>query len=487
MDQNQMKQVKTILLRAALIYWLFALLIFFIAGSSFRFAPVNTSSLTPSLPLGELTDGTEVTQTLSVSMDRLDSLSLYFSTYGRQNTGALCLSLEDPQGVQLSQTSVDISLIPESRYFTIPLDTPIEGYKGQTLLLRLSSQGCAPGNAVTVFSGSYISTGRHSIAVELPEDQLCQLNGVSCSGSLCLQMSGIDYQSFYLYYWPLIILVFAIAAVYCLRSYHTMKQGKYSILAAVSILLIRYKFLIKQLVIRDFKTKYKRSMLGVAWSFLNPLLTMAVQYVIFSTLFRSDIPNFPVYLLTGTVFFSFFSESVSEGMVSITGNASLIKKVYVSKYIYPCSRVLSSLVNFVLAFAPLLIVMLLTGAPFRPSLFLLFFDILCYLSFITGMVLIMSTSMVFFQDTQFLWGIFSMLWMYMTPLFYPETIIPQRYLPFYRLNPLYQFITFARTCILDGISPQPSAYLGCLLPGLLFLISGILIFRKNQDQFIMHI
>ena len=214
---------------------------------------------------------------------------------------------------------------------------------------------------------------------------------------------------------------------------------------------------------------------------------MAVQYVVFSTLFKSDTPNYPVYLLSGIVFFNFFSEAVSVGMTSITGNASLIKKVYMPKYIYPFSKLFSSLINFGLALIPLFLVMLVTGTAIRPSVLLLLYDIFCLLCFVMGMILLLSTAMTFFQDTQFLWGVISMLWMYLTPLFYPESIIPQSLLTLYHMNPMYQYITFARICIIDGVSPEPMAYLWCLLSSVLVLLLGIWTFKKQQDKFVLYL
>ena len=276
-------------------------------------------------------------------------------------------------------------------------------------------------------------------------------------------------------------------ALLCLHWWRGAKDGRNNPLVAVCMLFTRYGFLIRQLVSRDFKTKYKRSALGMAWSFLNPLLTMSVQYVVFSTLFQSDIPNYPVYLLSGIVFFNFFSEAVSMGMTSITGNASLIKKVYMPKYIYPVSRILSSLVNFALAIIPLLLVMLITGTAFTPALLLLIFDMLCLLGFVTGMSLLLTTAMTFVQDTQFLWGVVSMMWMYLTPLFYPESIIPAQFLTVYHMNPMYQYITFARICIIDGVSPEPMAYLWCILSSVVVLGLGILTFKRHQDKFVLYL
>ena len=280
---------------------------------------------------------------------------------------------------------------------------------------------------------------------------------------------------------------FAAAFFYVIRCLRGIRRGQSNLLAGILTLFSRYGFLIRQLVARDFKTKYKRSALGMAWSIMNPMLTMAVQYLVFSTLFKNDIPNYLVYLLTGIVFFSFFNESLTLGMTAITGNASLIKKVYMPRYIYPLSRILSSMVNFLLALVPLFLVVIVTGTSLRPSLFLLLFDIGCLLVFIIGMTLLLSTAVVFFQDTLFLWNVACLMWQYLTPIFYPESIIPAAFLPVYRLNPLYQFITFARICIIDGISPPPGNYLGCLLSALGVLTLGIVVFKRYQDKFVLYL
>ena len=131
--------------------------------------------------------------------------------------------------------------------------------------------------------------------------------------------------------------------------------------------------------------------------------------------------------------------------------------------------------------------MIITGVKFKFSLLLLIFDVLCLLGFVLGMMLILSTSMTFFQDTQFLWGVVSMLWMYFTPLFYTENIIPSSMLTVFHMNPLYQYITFARTCIIDGVSPEPMSYLWCLLSSTIVLIIGLFVFKKNQDKFVLYI
>ena len=175
------------------------------------------------------------------------------------------------------------------------------------------------------------------------------------------------------------------------------------------------------------------------------------------------------------------------GINSILGNSSLITKGYVPKYIYPVTRVLSSGINMLFSLVPLLLVILLTRTALTPAILLLPFALACLLCFCTGMVLVLSASMVFFRDTQFLWNVLSMIWMYATPIFYPESIIPDRFLIVYKFNPLYHFIRFARTVIMDGVSPEPKAYLICLVFAVGSLILGGLIFRKAQDKFVLYI
>lgn len=249
----------------------------------------------------------------------------------------------------------------------------------------------------------------------------------------------------------------------------------------------KYRFLIRQLVARDFKTKYKRSVLGVFWSFLNPLFTMLVQYFVFSTIFKSDVPNFAAYLIIGTVMFNFFSEACSMALGSIVGNASLITKVYMPKYIYPLTRVMSSVVNLGISLIPMLIVCVTTGVEFQKSAVLTVYFLICLALFSLGLGLLLSASMVFFRDTQFLWSVLTMIWMYATPIFYPETILPEEFKFILQVNPLYHFLKNTRLCILGGISPEPVAYVQCFLMALGTLLIGTLIFQKSQDRFVLYL
>jgi len=173
--------------------------------------------------------------------------------------------------------------------------------------------------------------------------------------------------------------------------------------------------------------------------------------------------------------------------MSIVGNASLITKVYIPKYIFPVSRVLSSSINLILAMIPLLIVALITKVRFTPAVLILPFSLVCTIVFCIGMSLILASAMVYFRDMQFLWGVINMLWMYATPIFYPETIIPQNLMILFKMNPMYLFIRFTRAIILNGASPEFKAYLLCIIAAVVPFIIGTIVFKKAQNGFALHL
>jgi len=482
-----MKKSKRLLIWLAAAYWVMAVLIYAIGYEQFRTAFRTSTAYAPAAAVGELTDGMELRQQLEVPVDQITQLEIMADTYAAGGEGVLNVCFADAGGQTVSEQQIPLTAIRNWQYTGIPLDQPVSGLRGENLTLILTTQHCQPGSGVLVYFGNSISAGRAEVAVSIPAGERYVFNGTAGEGRLCIRLSGTNQLHAYITYWIFVTALFAGAAFWALRCWKKAKEGRNNLLVGLLTMFTRYSFLLRQLVTRDFKIKYKRSVLGMFWSFLNPLLTMSVQYLIFSALFKSDIPNYPVYLLSGLVFFNFFNEAVSMGMTSITGNAALIKKVYMPKYIYPLSRVMSSLVNFALALLPLFLVMLFTGTVFTPAMLLLVYDILCLVGFVTGMVLLLSTAMTFFQDTQFLWSVVSLMWMYLTPIFYPDTIITPTLLPIYRMNPMYQYITFARSCLISGVSPEPAAYLGCMISSVLVLGAGLVVFRKHQDRFILHL
>lgn len=251
--------------------------------------------------------------------------------------------------------------------------------------------------------------------------------------------------------------------------------------------LVRYQWLLQELIIRDLKIKYRRSVLGYLWSILNPLMLMGVLTVVFSTMFRFDIPNYPVYLLTGQLLFGFFSESTNMAMTSILGGASLIKKVYLPKYIFPVSRVLSSFTTMLFSLVALVIVMAVTRAEYHMTAILLPVVLFYLLVFSIGMSLILSVMVVFFRDIQYLYGVFLTALNYLTPIFYPASMLPPWLKELMVLNPMYNFIEMFRKIMLYGQWPSLTEHLICMVFAFGGLMLGICVFKKNQKDFILYI
>lgn len=251
----------------------------------------------------------------------------------------------------------------------------------------------------------------------------------------------------------------------------------------------KYKYLLVQLIARDFKVKYKRSVLGVLWSILYPLLTMSVMALVFSNFFKFSMPgvSYLVYLLSGLIVFNFVSEATNLAMSSVVANFSLINKVYIPKYIFPLSKVLFCGINFLLTLIPLYIMIIATGTDFNIYHLLLPFMFICLLMFALGMGLILATIAVFLRDMFYIYGIILTLWMYLTPIMYNISMIPDKYQIILKLNPLYHFINFGRQIILYAQCPSLLNWAGCFLFGLVFLVFGLFIFKKKQDKFIYYV
>lgn len=469
------------------LYIVAAVLLYFIAGDAFRFKSTASSTIDAAAVVGEITQDSDVRQGFTVDSDRFTAYDVKFATYARVSPASVTLTVTDDAGNVLDAHQVMAAELEDNGVYSVALDEAIEGRKGERLYLVISSDAQNEEDAVTVYYGNSINLGRGSVVQSYAEDEKVAIGDIALEGELYLVLHGEESLWVGDYYWLIAALGFVCLAVYFVVVIYKEKTGKKS--AAVNFVrsLEKYRFLIKQLVSRDFKTKYRRSVLGVFWSFLNPLLTMTVQYIVFSTLFRSSIPNYPVYLLSSIVLFNFFNETTSVGLTSITSNAPLITKVYVPKYIYPLTRMLSSGINVALSLIPLFIVTICTGVFPAPAWLLLVFDLLCLMGFALGITYLLSAMMVYFRDTQFLWSVVSMIWMYCTPIFYPETIIPAALLPIYRLNPLYQIIKFARCVLIDRVSPEPMSYLICLAVGVIPLLIGIWVFQRKEKDFVLYL
>lgn len=251
--------------------------------------------------------------------------------------------------------------------------------------------------------------------------------------------------------------------------------------------LIKYRPLLVELVGRDLKVKYRRSFLGYLWSLLNPLMMMTVMSVVFSHFFRANVENYPLYLICGQTLFSFFNESTNMSMNSVLWNAALIKKIYIPKFIFPVSRVLSCFVTMSFSLVAILIVMVVTGAHFYWTILLVFIPIFFLFLFCCGIGMALSALSVYFRDITHLWGVVTLAWMYATPIFYTLDTFPANLLWVMKLNPMYHFLNVFRNLVMFGNIPGPNAWFGCIASGTLFFVIGMLIFGKLQKNFILHI
>lgn len=483
MDEKNIQKTKLIyglrVCAAVLAAYVLLVCVFrFLAGDQFLYRESKGNIMLQPAFAGavELTDGVVVEQSFYPNIQRLQSVSVQWATYYRANSGHVALELFDLRdNTLLMSGTFAAEEIQEGQSLTISPSEPIEGLYGAPLLLRIHADS-EPGHGVTPLMADITL-----------ENSSLSINGAAAEGTICFSASGEDYIWTGLHYWKITAISTAALSVILLWVLHCYIHEKHSYILYMIAAMKRYKFLIEQLVSRDFKTKYKRSVLGVMWSFLNPLLMMMVQYVVFSNIFRTNIERFPAYLLTGIVCFNFFSEACSMSLVSIIINAGLITKVYVPKYIYPLTRVMSSVINLVISLVPLALVCALTGVRLHRATVLVLFFLLCLTVFSLGLGLMLSALMVFFRDTQFLWNVVNMIWMYATPLFYPESIIPDRFHFVLDLNPIYYFIKGARMCILNGQSPEPLVYVKCMFVALASLLIGATIFGKTQDKFALYL
>lgn len=467
---------------AAAAYFLLAGLFYYAAGSQLfeRTANNEIHSQRMERVTGEFVQGYRIRQTFRCDMDTLENFQFYIAdlNHKRMKQGHLDIRLyDDTQGRLLYENSIDMAQTEEGQIIVNTLPKRLEHRRGHTMAIELASQDGAAGSAVGVWY--HLS--------RTPEHQQLFINGKAVEGVLCFDTHGTDLVWTGPHYWQIVIPVGLLFAAYCM---YLMRQNRLNrknlVLTAVS-LLGKYRFLFRQLVSRDFKIKYKRSVLGALWSFVNPLLMMSVQYFVFSTIFKADIRNYPVYLLAGIVLFNFFSESTNISLYAVTGNAGLITKVYVPKYIYPVSKVVSTGINLLVSLLPLLLMCLATGVKITKAWLLIPFDLLLLLVFCIGIGFILSAVMVFFRDMQFIWSVFCMVFTYATPIFYPESILPDLFKGVLAVNPMYHFIQFFRKIILEGISPQPRDYLICTLFAAASFLAGLFVFRKTQDKFIFYI
>jgi len=245
---------------------------------------------------------------------------------------------------------------------------------------------------------------------------------------------------------------------------------------------LRYRDLVRNLVARDLKVRYRRSAIGFLWTMLQPLLTMLVLTVVFSNVFRFDIENYPVYALAGIMFWNFFSQSVTNSMSSLKNNAHLLTKLPVPKGVFPLAAVIAGVINFTLAMVPLFIILLITGHPIRPAMAFLPVAILLAAAFTLGVGLFLAPLAVMFYDTIEMISVLLTLFMYLTPTFYPMDIVPDRFLVFIRFNPIRSVLEVFRDPIYYGKIPPLSHLAVTVGVTVVALVIGVLVFRRMSDR-----
>lgn len=251
--------------------------------------------------------------------------------------------------------------------------------------------------------------------------------------------------------------------------------------------LNQYKDLMYELVSRDIKVRYRRSILGLLWTLLNPILMMIILTIVFSKMFRFDIDNYPIYYFTGNTLFAFMSETTTNALNSIVNGGGLLRKVYVPKYVFPVSKVLAGVVNLFFTVVAMILVMLFMRIRFHRTILLMPIIIVYIIVFCIGLGLILATLEVFFRDTAHLYGVVTLAWLYLTPIFYPESMLPPQMHLVMVLNPMHHYIEYMRDIVLYGLVPSLAENLECLCISVAALILGIIVFYRKQDKFILYI
>lgn len=243
----------------------------------------------------------------------------------------------------------------------------------------------------------------------------------------------------------------------------------------------QYFFVIKELTLREIKRKYARSYLGILWSVLNPLLTMIVMSLIFSTMFRHSIENFPIYYLTGNILWTLFSTATNSAMSALVDNRSLLQKAKLPKQTFVLARIYTTIINF--GYTCIAYILMLLIFHIKPSITMMLFpiDIFFSLLFAIGIGYTLSIIYVFFADIKHLYSIVLTLWMYLSALFYPIASLPESMKRVVEMNPIYISIAIARDCMMYQTISEYMLWVKLVLWGIGSFLIGFFIFKKKEN------
>lgn len=251
--------------------------------------------------------------------------------------------------------------------------------------------------------------------------------------------------------------------------------------------LKKYQFLFEELVKRDFKKKYKRTVLGMAWSVLSPLLTLFVMKMVFTQFFGRTMEHYTIYLFCGNLIFNYFNESTSQGMMSLMGNAGIFTKVNVPKYMFLFSKNVQTLINFGLSLCVFVVFCVIDKIAFTWKLILLVYPIGMLVLFNIGVGLILSALFVFFRDIQYLWSVFTMLLMYMSAIFYTIDSYSYEIQCAFLLNPVYLFIRYFRKIVIEATIPTMWFHLLMMADVVIVLGIGCWMYKKYNTKFLYYV
>jgi ABC-2 type transport system permease protein len=267
-----------------------------------------------------------------------------------------------------------------------------------------------------------------------------------------------------------------------LPIYDSVRQGSVAFEELAEI--FRYRDLVIQIVRRDLLTRYKRSVLGVAWTMLNPLGMMIVLSIAFSSAFGIKQEGYAAYVLSGLIAWNFFSQTTNAATSHLVWGGSLLRRIYVPRTVFAVAAVGTGLINLLLSVLPLLLVMLVTRITIKPTVVLLPLPIIFLALFSLGMGLLVSSIAVFFADVAEMYQIVLTAWMYLTPIIYPESMLPEIYRVWIaRLNPMYHLVELFRMPVFDGVVPPLPEVLISAGVSIAVLIIGWIIFTRRADEF----
>ena len=434
------------------------------------------SAIAPTGVTSNLTEGTVIIQECIVHADYIEGVTLRFATYGDSlKAGKINVSLKNSEGLQLAKKEIPVLDLQDNEDYYVEFDKIVEIDNGEKVCLAIWESDNSDGNVATLWLGA--------------KQKACNLyvGEKEIENTLCFVLKEVKDGHFNFLFMFSFALFFGAFLLMCMLQKRKEEKNIKSGLGECIYIFKNYRFLLKQLIGRDFAVKYRRSYLGAVWVILNPLLTMIVLSAVFSFIFRFDIENFSVYLILGQIVFNFFSEATQISITTITGSGQMIKKIYVPKYIFPLSKTMFSFFNFVLTFIPVALVMIYYKIPLTVNIVYLPLLLISYFCFTLGVSFILSALQVFLRDTQYLYGIFLTLLGYLTPIFYSITSLSPLFQKIMLINPLFHYMNVLRTILLYGMAPTVQQMSACMIIGVLFLSIGITYFYKRQKKFILYI